>query len=84
VTNLDFIQLLLEGGADPNAQNHLGLPPLMCTTNFAPGAAKLLLNWPTTDANITDQSGESFLVGVREAAEHFQTKLHALMTLHRS
>jgi hypothetical protein len=29
VTNLDFVELLLEAGADPNAQDHLGLTPLM-------------------------------------------------------
>jgi hypothetical protein len=57
VTNLDFVELLLEEGADPNAQDHEGLTPLMCTTKFAPGAAKFLLNWPTTDANITTQAG---------------------------
>ncbi len=61
VTNLDFIELLLKEGADPNSQNHVGLTPLMMTTVFAPGAAKFLLNWPTTDANITDRSGVSIL-----------------------
>ncbi len=35
---------------------------LMHTTTDAPGAAKFLLNWPTTDVNITTRSGESFLV----------------------
>ena len=45
VTNLDFVELLLETGADPNAQDHLGLTPLMCTIEVAPGAAKFLLNW---------------------------------------
>jgi hypothetical protein len=29
VTNLDFVELLLEAGADPNAQDHLGNTPLM-------------------------------------------------------
>ena len=37
----------------------------MYTTPFAPGAAKFLLNLPTTDANITDRSGASFLDRVR-------------------
>jgi hypothetical protein len=71
VTNLDFVELLLEEGADPNAQDHMGLTPLMCTTGCttgdAPGAAKFLLNWPTTDANITAQSGAPFLARVRLA-----------------
>ena len=53
VTNLDFIELLLEAGADPNAQDQQGLTPLMWTTKFAPGAAKFLLNWPAMDVNVT-------------------------------
>jgi hypothetical protein len=61
VTNLDLVQFLLEEGANPNAQDHLGLTPLMCTTELAPGAARFLLNWPTTDANFTTRSGTSFL-----------------------
>jgi hypothetical protein len=65
VTNLDLIELLLEEGADPNAQDDLGRTPLMYTTPDAPGAAKYLLNWPTTDANITSRSGASFLARVR-------------------
>jgi hypothetical protein len=69
VTNLDFVEYLLEAGADPNAQDHLGVIPLMCTMPDAPGAAKLLLKWPTTDANITTQSGASFLALVRDAVK---------------
>jgi hypothetical protein len=65
VTNLDFVELLLKEGADPNAQDHMGLTPLMCTTTDAPGAAKFLLNWPTTGASITTRSGASFLAMVR-------------------
>jgi hypothetical protein len=38
---------------------------LMYTTPFAPGAAKFLLNWPTTDTNITARFGVSFLDEVR-------------------
>jgi ankyrin repeat protein len=68
VTNLDFIELLLEEGADPNAQDHLGRTPLGNCIRFAPGAAKFLLNWPTTDVNLTARSGgKSFLARVREA-----------------
>jgi hypothetical protein len=65
VTNLDFVELLLKEAADPNAQDHLGLTPLMYATVDAPGAAKFLLSWPTTDVNITNESGESFLARVR-------------------
>jgi ankyrin repeat protein len=74
-TNLVFIQLLLEKGADPNAQNHLGRTPLMFTFMFAPGAAKLMLEWSTTDVNIIDRSGISFLARVRGAIEHFSNQV---------
>jgi hypothetical protein len=43
VTNLDFVELLLEAGADPNAQDHLGRTPLMWSLPASPGAAKFLL-----------------------------------------
>jgi hypothetical protein len=75
VTNLDFVELLLAEGADPNARGHLGLTPLMCTTKLAPGAAKFLLNWPTTDVNITDRSGESFVARVRIDVKYFSDKI---------
>jgi hypothetical protein len=75
VTNLDFVEYLLEVGADPNAQDHMGLTPLMCTIQHAPGAAKFLLNWPTTDINITTRSGESFLARVRIAVKYFSYKI---------
>jgi hypothetical protein len=65
VTNLDFVELLLKEGADPNAQDEVGQVPLMKTIPAAPGAAEFLLNWPTTDANITSRSGASFLALVR-------------------
>jgi hypothetical protein len=67
VTNLDFVEILLEGGADPNIQDYSGETALMCTIPEIPGAAKFLLNWPTTDVNITTPKGESFLVLVRFA-----------------
>jgi ankyrin repeat protein len=51
VTNLDFVELVLEEGADPNFQDNLGHTPLDYTIPYSPGAAKFLLNWPTTDAN---------------------------------
>jgi ankyrin repeat protein len=75
VTNLDFVEYLLEVGADPNAQDHMRLTPLMCTIKHAPGAAKFLLNWPTTDVNITTRSGESFLARVRIAVKYFSNKI---------
>jgi hypothetical protein len=37
----------------------------MCTTPDVPAAAKFLLNWPTTDVNLTNRSGWSFLALVR-------------------
>jgi hypothetical protein len=70
-TNLDFIQLLLENGADPNAQDHLGRTPLMYTLSWAPGAANFMLGCSTTDVNIIDRSGFSFLAKVREVVAYF-------------
>jgi hypothetical protein len=69
-TYLDFIQLLLENGADPNTQDQRGMTPLIHTVRMAPGAAKFLLEWATTDVNITASSGASFLAYVRLAIEH--------------
>jgi hypothetical protein len=74
-TNLDFIQLLLESGADPNARDHLGQTPLLYTFRMAPGAARCLLEWPTTDANITARSGLSFPTMVRDAVKFFTDKV---------
>jgi ankyrin repeat protein len=71
VTNLDFVELLLKEGADPNSKDHLGLTPLMYTLKAAPGAVKVLLNWPTTDVNILSRSGESFLAMVRRTITYF-------------
>jgi hypothetical protein len=70
-TNLDFIQLLLENGADPNAQDHEGMTPLMRTLTLAPGAAKFLLERPATDINITARSRNSFPAWVRGTVEYF-------------
>jgi hypothetical protein len=75
VTNLDFVEYLLDAGADPNARDRAGNTPLMYTTPDAPGAAKFLLNWPTTDVNITSRSGKPFLVWVRDAVKYFSDKL---------
>jgi hypothetical protein len=81
VTNLDFVELLLEKGANPNTEDRQGLTPLMHTVPGATGAAKFLLNWPTTDANITARSGESFLARVRLLITDFPTMLHSLTAL---
>jgi hypothetical protein len=75
VTNLDFIELLLEKGADLNLQDHLGMIPLMRTITGAPGAAKFLLNWPTADVNITNRSGESFLAKVRKMIANISDRI---------
>jgi hypothetical protein len=75
VTNLDFIELLLKEGADPNAQDHRGLTPLILTAPYAPGAAKFLLNWPTTDIDITTPSGASFLAGIRCDVENLSVRV---------
>jgi ankyrin repeat protein len=61
LTNLDFVELLLEVDADPNAQDHRRLIPSADTL----GAAKFLLNWLTTDVSITTRSGASFLARAR-------------------
>jgi hypothetical protein len=75
-TNLDFIQLLLENGADPNTQDQKGMIPLIHAAMYAPGAAKFLLEFPTTDVNIIDRSGTSFLAYVRGGAiMHFAAKV---------
>jgi hypothetical protein len=71
VTNLDFVEYLLEQGTDPNARDYLGVTPLMHTMPDAPGVAKFLLNWPIKDASITTRSGVSFLAGVRTAITEF-------------
>ena len=64
VINLELIEFLLQSGADPNAKNHAGNTPLMWTTDWAPGAAKVLIEWPTTDVNILSQAGNSMLAYV--------------------
>jgi hypothetical protein len=75
VINLDFVELLLKGGADPNVQDRLGMTPLMVTTPYAPGAAKFLLNWPTTDVNATARCGASFLTLLHCTVEHFSEQI---------
>jgi hypothetical protein len=65
VTNLDLVELLLVKGANPNTLSHRWKTPLMMTVADAAGAAKFLLNWPTTNINVTDKSGKSFIHRVR-------------------
>jgi hypothetical protein len=65
VTNLAFIQLLLENGADPNAKGQHGKTPFLRTMLYSPAVAKFLLEWHSTDANVTTDKGVSFLAGVR-------------------
>jgi ankyrin repeat protein len=76
VTNLDLVELLLKAGADPNSQDDLGTIPMMRTIPNAPGAAKLLLHWLTTDFSISTRSGGSFrLARLRKAAKYFAYKV---------
>jgi hypothetical protein len=75
VTNLDFVEFLLKEGADPNCQDDLGLTPLMFTRMLAPGAAKVLLDWATTDVDITNRSGLSFLATVRMDVKYASEKI---------
>jgi hypothetical protein len=67
-TNLDFIQLLLDHGANPNAKDSDGNTPLHCTMGSAPGAAKFLLTYSDkTDPDILAKDGRSFLAMVRSS-----------------
>jgi hypothetical protein len=65
-TNLDFIQLLLDHGANPNANDSEEATPLRYTAPGAPGAAKFLLTYSDkTDPDILTNNGRSFLATVR-------------------
>jgi hypothetical protein len=76
VTNLDIVELLLVEGVDPNAQDSLGFTPLMFTAEMSPGAAKFLLNWPTTDFTITiPSSGASFPDVVESILKSFSDRV---------
>jgi hypothetical protein len=67
-TNLDFIQLLLDNGANPNAKDSAGTTSLHYIGPNAPGAAKFLLTYSDkTDPDIHTKDGKSFLARVRSA-----------------
>jgi hypothetical protein len=78
VTNLDFVELLLEAGADPNVRNDSGDTPLAATFPYAPNAAKLLLERDSTDVNITSSvfGEQSFLATVRAYPEQVPPTQH--------
>jgi hypothetical protein len=65
-TNLNFIQLLLDNGANPNAKDSDGATPLYHSLPDAPGAAKFMLTYSDeTDPDILANDGRSFLAMVR-------------------
>jgi hypothetical protein len=79
VTNLDFIQLLLERGANPNAQDVDGMTPVMSAIPMAPGAAKFLLEWSptppsTTDIHIPERTRVTSLGWIHSAMEIFSNR----------
>jgi hypothetical protein len=47
----------------------------MGTVPEAPGAAKFLLNWPTTDSNLISSTGASFLAIVRFAITDYSDQI---------
>jgi ankyrin repeat protein len=70
---IDFVEfLLLEGAVKCRISwedtAHVYYIPVV-------SAAKFLLNWPTTDANITTRSGESFLAQVEAVGEFFSDEI---------
>jgi hypothetical protein len=70
VTNLDFIELLLEAGDQMSRIIREVTPLVMWTMGSAPGATKFLLNWPATDAQYFLDLEGSVLGGVRKNVEH--------------
>ena len=75
-TNLDFIKLLLDSGADPNFRDSSGATPIMWTLPCSAGAAKFLLEYVGDDidlnimespSSLSTRSGTSFLAQVRRA-----------------
>jgi hypothetical protein len=77
-TNLDYIQLLLDHGANPNEKDSEGATPLHGTMMFAPGVAKFLLTYSNkTDPDIVVNDGRSFLAIIRSgiAEGNYHVKL---------
>jgi hypothetical protein len=73
----------LENGASPNVQDNQGITPVMSTIPMAPGAAKFLLEWPTTpttnvDVHIINRAGETLLDMLQSTIEDFfhRAELH--------
>jgi hypothetical protein len=63
-TNLDFIQLLIENGANPNQQTVDGMIPLMSSIEMAVGAAIFILKFEhekkiEVDPNVRSKWGET-------------------------
>jgi hypothetical protein len=82
-TNLDFIQLLLDRGANPNAKNDLGATPLHNTVPGAPGAAKFLLTYSNkTDPDILTNDGRSFLAMIRTCIAKWTSQVRHPNNLH--
>jgi hypothetical protein len=82
-TNLDYIQLLLDHGANPNAKDSDGETPLHMTTGNAPGAAKFLLTYSDkTDPDILRNDGRSFLAMVRSSIAECTYKARLPNNLH--
>jgi hypothetical protein len=74
-TNLDFIQLLLDHGANPNAKDMSDDTPLHNTIPGAPGAAKFMLTYSDkTDPDILMNDGRSFLAMVRKSIAESTSK----------
>lgn len=70
-TNLDFVQLLLDNGADPNLTNSLGATPLMMTIKMSMPAAKFLLTYDYSKHDC------SIPIDVNSGLLHGQTMLRA-------
>jgi len=77
ITNIDYIRLLLECGADPNAKNYEVETPLFYTCKGAPGAARVLMDHDDIDLNVRgkrDRGGNvTFLTLVRGAIAECST-----------
>ena len=71
-TNLDFVELLLRHGADPNQQNSSGSTALACSIQMSVPAAIFVLrfkheNAVNVDVNVYDDKGNTVLADLRRA-----------------